>query len=526
MHDLQLILAIDLGTSGCKVALVSTQGEIVATENEALAVILLPNGGAEQDPNEWWTAIKRATRRILDRQLAPVASIIAVCCTAQWSGTVPVDSNGNYVRNAIIWLDARGAPYVRKITSGPIKLEGYGVDKLWTWIQKTGGIPTRSGKDSIAHILYLKHAEPAIYQQAAYFLEPKDYVNLRLTGKWAASTESITLHWVTDNRNINHIAYDEQLLKLATLDRAKLPDLKAAVDMLGPLKPTVAEELGLSPTTQVVMGTPDIHSAAIGSGAVQDYAAHLCIGTSGWLACHVPFKKTDLFHNMAALPSALPGRYLLLNEQEVAGGCLAFLKQQILYPNDELAQEALPPDIFQLFEQSVAQTPAGSGNVIFTPWLNGERTPVEDHTVRGGFHNLSLQTTRAHLIRAVYEGVALNSRWLLGYVEQFIKRPLTAIRMIGGGAQSDVWCQIHADVLGRPIQQMREPLHANARGAALLAAVALGQLTVNEIPAKAPIQKTFEPNPQHAALYAKLFREFVNLYKSNRRIHARLNGHK
>ena len=146
------------------------------------------------------------------------------------------------------------------------------------------------------------------------------------------------LHWLTDNRNINDIPYDNYLIKSSTIDRAKLPALKPANSILGPLLPEVAREWGLREGVQVVMGSPDIHSAAVGSGAVRDYETHLYIGTSSWLTCHVPFKKTDLFHSLAALPSAIPGRYLLTNEQETAGACLQFLRDNIFFHADELSK--------------------------------------------------------------------------------------------------------------------------------------------------------------------------------------------
>ena len=521
--DARYILAIDLGTSSCKVALLTARGQILGSAGAPVPLQLLPNGGAEQDPAAWWAAIKSATRQLLDQGLVPPAAIVAICCTAQWSGTVPVDRSGNPLHNAIIWMDARGARYVQQITGGLLKLSGYGVDKLWHWLRLTGGIPTRSGKDPIAHILYIKHELPALYAQTYKFLEPKDYLNLRLTGQFAASRESITLHWVTDNRDINTIDYDERLLKLATLDREKLPDLKRADEILGTLRPEVAAELGLSAHTQVIMGTPDLHSAAIGSGAVNDYAAHLYIGTSSWLACHVPFKKTDLFHNMAALPSALPNRYLLINEQESAGGCLTFFQDNLLYPADELATTGQPDDLYTRFEQMLSRIPPGSGNLIFTPWLNGERSPINDSNMRGGFHNVSLHTTRAHLLRAIYEGVAYNSRWLLGCVEKFVGRRLDVIRLIGGGARSAAWCQIYADVLDRPIAQVQDPVQANARGAGLLAALALGYLRTDEMADCVPVAHTYVPNSQTRATYDHLFAEFVKLYGQNQRIYGRLN---
>lgn len=516
------ILSVDLGTSQLKVALISTAGEVVDCEMEGMDLLLLPDGGAEQSPDDWWEAIKRAGRRLLAKRLVPIDDIVGMSCTSQWSGTVAVDRGGMPLMNAIIWMDSRGARYARRLTGGLLTVQGYGIGKLLTWLRLTGGIPTHSGKDSIAHILYIKHEFPEVYKATHKFLEPKDYLNLRLTGRFAASYDSIALHWITDNRNISNVTYSDRLLKMATVEREKFPDLLRAVDVLGPIKPEVAAELGLSERVQVVVGTPDVQSAAIGSGAVRDYEGHLYIGTSSWLTCHVPFKKTDIFHNMASLPSAIPGRYFIANEQECAGVCLEFLRDNILYHNDEL-KPPRPAHVYDVFNQIAARVPAGSDKLIFTPWLYGERTPVEDRFIRGGFFNQSLKTTREHLIRAVFEGVAYNSRWLLGAVERFAGRRLEALNMIGGGANSDVWCQIHADVLGRTIRQVKDPVQANARGAAFLASMALGCITFDDIPGRVQIVNSYEPNPDHRKIYDQLFSEFVNIYKASKAICTRLN---
>ena len=329
---------------------------------------------------------------------------------------------------------------------------------------------------------------------------------------------------MTDNRDIENVVYDDALFKITTLERDKLPELKRAVDLLGDLKADVAAEFGLPANIPVVMGTPDVHSAAIGSGAVKDFEGHLYIGTSSWLTCHVPFKKTDIFHGLGSLPSPISGRYLLLNEQESAGACLKFLKDNILYHEDALLTEANVPNIYKVFDQVAAEAPAGSGKLIFTPWLYGERTPIEDHTIRGGFHNMSLQTTREHLIRAVFEGVAYNAKWLLKYVEKFIGRHMNALNIIGGGANSALWCQIFADVLDRDIRQVKDPIHANSRGAALLASVALGYSSFDDISERTQILRTYTPNPDNRQIYDELFGEFLEIYKRNKSMYARLNG--
>jgi xylulokinase len=174
-----------------------------------------------------------------------------------------------------------------------------------------------------------------------------------------------------------------------------------------------------------------------------------------------------------------------------------------------------------------ATAPPGSNGLVFTPWLNGERTPVDDSRVRGGFFNQTLETTRADIVRAVLEGVAYNSRWLLGYVERFVKRRFeSGIRVIGGGATSDLWCQVHADVLDRPILRVERPVFAGARGAALQAGLALGDLRVDDVAAAVPVTTTFRPSAENRATYDRLFEAFVGLYHRTKPIYATLNaGH-
>jgi xylulokinase len=517
------LLAIDLGTSGPKVGLASVAGQVLAAEIETMPLTLLPNGGAEQNPDDWWNAIVTATRRLLAHRIVPLDDIVGVSVTSMYSSTVAVDADGRPLMDAILWMDTRGARYVKAITEGLINFQGYGVDKLLRWLPRTGGLPTHSGKDSIAHILFLKHERPDLYRAAHKFLEPKDYLNYRLTGKFAATYDSIILHWLTDNRDINRVSYNPGLLRLAGVDGEKFPELMHATDILGPLLPEAAAELGLPAALPVVAGCTDAQSAAIGSGAVRDYEGHLYLGTSAWLSCHVPFKKTDIFNNMASLPSAIPGRYAIANEQECAGVCLTFLRDHLFFAPDELPTGAPPLEAYALFDRLAARAPAGSDGLIFTPWLVGERTPIEDHTVRGGFFNLSLKMTRENLVRAVFEGVACNARWLLGCVEQFTGRPFEWLNCIGGGAKSALWCQIQADVLNRAIRQVKDPVRANVRGAALIAAVGLGYTSFDQIAAHVEIAETFRPDPDHRKVYDELFREFLNIYKNNRAAYARLN---
>jgi len=215
------ILAIDLGTSGAKTALVSTIGEVIDYEFEETRLILLPDGGAEQRPDEWWNAIIKSSKRVLGNNYVSVNDIIAISCTTQWSGTVAVDRDGHHLMNAVIWMDSRGSRYIKKITDGFLKISGYGIFKMIPWVYMTGGAPEHSGKGPLAHILYIKNELPEIYKKTYKFLEPKDYINLRFTGKFSASFDSISLHWLTDNRDISNVTYNDRLIKMSMLDREK-----------------------------------------------------------------------------------------------------------------------------------------------------------------------------------------------------------------------------------------------------------------------------------------------------------------
>jgi xylulokinase len=227
----------------------------------------------------------------------------------------------------------------------------------------------------------------------------------------------------------------------------------------------------------------------------------------------VPFKKTDVLRQIASVPGVLPDRYLIADNHETAGLCLQWLRDNVLRGDDD----------YDALTAEAAHAEPGSGSVVFTPWLAGERSPVEDHAARGGFHNLSLQTTRADLVRAVLEGVAYNSRWLHEAVERFAKRRLGPVRVFGGGAQSDLWCQIHADVMDRTIERVADPLHTGVRGAALLAGLALARVRPEEVRELVGVDRTFTPDPATRAVYDRLFAEFPGLYKAQKGMFARLN---
>jgi xylulokinase len=517
------ILAVDLGSGGPKAALVSGRGEIVARAAGSVATFHTPDGGGEQDANQWWEVTSQCVREVVGQNIVPVEQIAAVSIASQWSVTVPVDEHGTALMNAIHWSDSRGAVHTKRVTDGLIKISGYNARKLYRWIRLTGGMPTDSGNDALAHILFIRHERPEVYARTAKFLEPMDYLNLRLTGRAVASHATVFPYLLTDNRDNTRIDYDQKMIDWCGLDRAKLPDLVPVGTVLGPLLPHAASEWGLAPSTQVVTGTPDSQAAAVGSGAVLDYEAHICMGTTAWLTCHVPFKKTSLFEYLATMPSAIRGRNMVVAEQGPAGKCLGVFVDQWLCPADELSPGGAPDDVYRLVERLAEGVPAGSEGLLFLPWLNGAGPPSGDGRVRGGFLNQSLRTTRAHAVRAVMEGVCFNLRWLQASVERFCGRKFEALNVIGRCATMDVWCQSLADILGCPVRRMAHPEMATTRGAALAALVALGHITVEQIPSLVEVDRTFVPDARNRSTYDRLFSAFLRSYKANRPIFHQLN---
>ena len=518
-----IILAVDLGTSSAKVALVAGRGKVLDWESQPISLQVTADGGVEQSPEEWWQALTRAAGALRERNPEDYRAVRAVCCSTQGEGTIPVDRQGRPLMNCILWMDTRSAPYLKQQFRGPVNYQGVSLGRVLRWISLTGGMPSLTGKDPAGHMLLVKQRFPAVYERTYKFLNVLDYLNLRLTGCFNATFDSILTSWVTDNRRPDSIHYDPSLVRDCGVAADKLPDIVPCSRILGALTPQAAEDLGLGGAVEVIAGAIDTTAAAIGSGAVADYMPHLYIGTSSWIAAHVPFKKTDISASLASIPCAMPGRYLLIALQATAGGNLTFLRDNLFFHQDELLQDCAIPDLFEVLDQIAGRSPAGANRLLYTPWIWGERAPVEDASVRGGLYNLSINHTREDVVRAMLEGIAFNTRWLMKSVHTFLGRETPSMQFIGGGAQSDLWCQIFADILNVEIRQVKDPIQANVRGAAWIAAAALGEMALPEAAARVEIRRAYTPNPRYRALYDDRFHTFLQIYRQMKPIHQHLN---
>lgn len=520
------ILAIDLGTSGCKVGLVSLAGKVVAWAFRPVQWRVVDRIGAEQNPDDWWAAFIEAAREVLAQHTVPASSIAAICCSTQGEGTIAVDRDGRPLMNAVIWLDMRGAQYLKREMRGRLKVAGYDPLKLQKWIRLCGGAPALSGKDPAGHMLLIRDAFPDVYARTYKFLNVLDFFNLRLTGRFCATQDSIITSWVTDNRDVDDIRYDDGLVAMSGIDRDKFPDLVRCTDVIGTLLPSVAEALVLPTSVPVVAGAIDNTAAAIGAGTQADYDAHLYMGSSSWVAAHVPFKKTDVLTQIASVPCAVPSRYLMMAMQSSGASNIAFLKDRIVFHKDGLIDAEPSTDIYRTLDEIAGRVPVGAEGVVYLPWLFGERSPVDDRSLRAGIFNLSMEHSRETLVRAVFEGVALNTRWMMKPVGRFLGRRVEELAMIGGGAMSNSWCQIFADVLDVRIRQLSDPVKANARGAAFIAGVGLGLMRFEDVPGLIEVERCYEPHRANRRLYDDLFGTFTELHKRLAPLYRRLNGGK
>ncbi|MFX1561950.1 MAG: FGGY-family carbohydrate kinase, partial [Promethearchaeota archaeon] len=346
------------------------------------------------------------------------------------------------------------------------------------------------------------------------------YCIFKATNQYVTSADLAAVTWLMDTRP-GRSCWSEDIFSMLELDLSKMADIQPTTAIVGEVVPTTAKELGIPVGTPVVNGTGDIMAAAIGSGAIRDGDLSACIGTSGWVVCHCPERCKDLGLYTGTVFSANPERYLILCKQETSGGALEWVKN-ILFTSKTSIQ-------WREIDEQVSKTEPGADGLFFLPWLTGERAPIDDHSIRGVFYNLNLKHTQSQLLRATYEGIAFNLRWALDATEKVrekkIKSPVENIRLIGGGAKSDIWMQIITDTLNKNIERVHRPQDATAHGVALTAMVGLKLLqNFDEIIPLIKVDRTFQPNVENAKFYAEKFNLFKEIYKINRSLHQRLNA--
>nr|HID13311.1 hypothetical protein [Anaerolineae bacterium] len=509
----QYIIAHDVGTGGNKAVLVDTEGKIHASAFQPYPVHYPRPDWAEQEPEDWWNGIVSTTRQVLEQSGVAPRDVLAMVYTTQMLGIVPMGRAGaglalahRPLRRAIIWLDGRAPEQAKRIMR---KFLGKRVFTLIAGAEL-------SGKDGLPKLLWLKENEPEVYEKMTCLLDTNGYLTYRATGKMVFEWSCASAFGL----DLKKKDWLRGIIRYIGLDLEKFPPLVRSVDQVGGLTAEAARECGLLEGTPVFGGEGDVQGAAVGSGAVGEGEGHIYLGTSGWVGV-VTEKTPTGRHGVVCIQSADPDKALLVAEMETAGACLKWIADQF-YRHEQADPNV--PNVYALMDRDVATIPPGSDFLVCTPWMYGERAPIADTWVRSTFFNISADHTREHLLRAVYEGVAYNLRWMVEIVEKTFGFPLPVLRVIGGGAQGAPWMQIIADVTGRRVETVVNPQEAGAVGAALTAAVGLGLYPDFEALKKVVrVEREFEPQPGNAEVYDVLFRAYKRLYRSLRDLYREVN---
>ena len=519
----RFIVSHDMGTSGDKAILVTVHGEIIGEAKAEYPIYHPHPGWAEQDPEDWWNSVCRNTRTILKKTGVKSRDVVGMTFSSQTQGLVPVDRNGMPLRRAIIWLDGRSSEIIREKLWTPPRLMGYNIFRMLRFLLISGGCPGHTGKDQIGKLLWLQRHEPDIFTKAYKFIDVKDYVIHKLTDHFVTSVDCAYIWWTIDSRKKRN-CWHPGLLKYGSITPDRLSEIKESAAIIGRVTSDAAEQTGLEPDTPIINGSGDLSAAAIGSGAIDEGELHICVGTSGWVAGHYRKRKIDIPHYTGCIGSAYPEKYYLgMAHQETAGICLEWLKNRVLYHEEQLKKESHVSEVYEILDQLAETSPPGADGLMFTPWMYGERSPLDDDYVRAGLFNIGLNHSREHLVRAVFEGVAFNTRWAMETLEH-LYWPVDQLSIIGGGAKGDIWCQIIADITNRVINRVAGPQHAGSRGLALLASMTLGFIdSYEQIKSYIRFDRSFHPNPENRTLYDSLFKEYKNLYKQNKQWYKRMN---
>lgn len=499
------ILAHDIGTSSDKAVLVSFDGAVRATCAAPYPTRYPYPAWVEQDPADYWWAVSQTSRRITAENSIDPATIKAVVFSTQAQGVIPVDENGSPLYPNITWVDGRAEKQAQSIMS---KLGGKQLFTLFA------GTPIM-GKDCVAKIVWLKEERPEIYRNARYILDVNGYLRCCLTGRMAAELSGASSYGL-DLKKKQWLG----VLRFTGIDMSKLPPLVRSTDVVGVITEKAAAATGLVAGTPVFGGCDDVQAAAVGSGMCCDGDVHVYLGTSAWVAA--ASKTADKFvHGAAAIQSADPAMNLIAGITESAGANIEWLRDQFFRHE----KEQYGSEIFAYMDKVIENIPPGSDGLICTPWILGERCPVSTTTTRATLFNINRLHTREHMMRAVYEGIAYNIRWILDNFRRDYGFRCDGVRIIGGGALDEGWMQILADVTGLRISVVKDPRNAGAVGAAVVALIGMGVLkSFDDAKRFVTVEREYVSETKDRAVYDALFRQYQKLYYALSDVYRDANG--
>lgn len=499
------LIGIDVGTGGSRAVLIDTAGKIVASATvEHKSFVSIQTGWAEQDPRDWWRASAAAIRSAITKAGISAGDIKAVGLSGQMHGAVLLDAADEVLRPAIIWCDQRSGEQCRRLT------ESVGASRL---IELTCN-PALTGF-TLPKLLWVRDHEPETYQRVRSVLLPKDYVRFRLTGDKATDVADASGTLLLD---VSARRWSAEMLAATEISPDILPRVFESQEITGSISAKAAEETGLLAGTAVIAGAGDQAAGAVGLGIVRPGMISATIGTSGVVFAATNTPALDPKGRVHTFCHAIPGRWHVMGVTQGAGLSLRWFRDQFGVTSTGSGESAPKGDPYDSLTAEAAAVPPGADGLLWTPYLMGERTPHLDPDARAALVGLTASHTRAHVVRAILEGVAFSLKDSFEILKE-LNVPCETIRLGGGGARSALWRQIQADVYGHEVETAVAEEGA-AYGVALLAGVAAAAWPTVDAACDAVIRTNtrVRPDPQAAKLFHRQYRKYVAIYPALRSI--------
>lgn len=492
---MELLLGIDLGTSGTKTVLFDSNGRRLASHTVEYPLYQPKNGWAEQDPEDWWRAVQETVRTVLAKSGAKPEDIRGIGIAGQMHGLVMLDGQGQVLRKAILWCDGRTQAQCAEIT------QTVGREKLLSITANPALTGFTAGK-----ILWVREHEPENYEKCRHILLPKDYIRYKLTGEFATEVSDASGMNLLD---VPQRQWSGEILSLLGIDRSLLGEMYESCQVTGKVTKAAAEATGLTEGTVVVGGAGDNAAAAIGTGVVEEGKAFTTLGTSGVIFAHAGQVTIDPQGRVHTFCSAVPGAWTVMSCTLSAGLSFQWFRNQFC-PAERETAAALGVDPYELMTAEAEKSPIGANRLIYLPYLMGERSPLLDSDARGVFFGLSAIHTRGDLVRAVLEGVAYSQRQCLDVFRE-MGVDVSDMAICGGGGRSPLWRQMLSDLYGCPVKTIASE-QGPALGVAILAGVGAGVYDTVAQGCAAAVRTGENSTPDSGRSAA--YEPYYNLYRS------------
>lgn len=494
----QLLIGVDIGTSGTKTVIFDTEGNAVASALFEYGMAQPKNGWAEQNPEDWWKATYMSIAAAMEKAGADKSAVAGIGLSGQMHGLVILDDQDRVIRPSIIWCDQRTAEECGIIMSDL-------GDKIITETANEALTGFTASK-----IKWVQRHEPENWAKVRKIMLPKDYIRYKLTGEFATEVSDGSGMQLM---NITQRTWSKVMLDYFGIKESQLGHMYESCEATGKLTSEAAALCGLEPGVIVAGGAGDQAASAIGNGIVKTGVASITLGTSGVVFVHSDDVHIDPAGRINAFCHAVPGKWHMMGCTQGAGLSFKWFRDEIM---PEIAEKAAAEGkiVNKALDDIAASVPAGAGGVIFLPYLMGERSPHPDPDARGVFFGLSASHGRAEMLRAVLEGVAY-SLYDNGRAVESMGIPMSDICIAGGGANSRLWTQIIADTYGVSVSKTNSS-ESGALGVAILAGCAAGIYDSVPSACSSIIRRTSvtEPNADMTPVYRRFYDLYVGLYES------------